>query len=384
MNAVGLRTAGGLTFGHNCLAGIRLTRPYYEIHALVPAGKGYEALCERLSISYEAFPHTAWYPVWRLWFDHWSAPATAWRRGADVLLTLNNQPAAWSACPQIVVFQNPYYIYPVREWWRLMTSFERASLLLQKSLFGRTARGCAHVFTQTSVANRRLREQFGLPPERLGILPNTVSLEHEGEETPSGRAVARRMADAANGRIAVLTLARYYPHKGLEFILAVARRLKARGDRRFVFFITVEAEQHPGARALLAAIEQQGLTADVVNLGRIRIDELRSVYPRADICFVPSILECMSGSYLDALYFGLPIVTTDRDFAREVCGDRAEYFPPGDAEAAITLLVHAAERPRAAAPVGLQRHAWQEIWDRLAHVLESAAALREPRLPGPA
>ena len=66
MNAVGCRAGGGLTVGLNCIRGIRQARPAYEIMALVPAGHGYEALCESLSIPYRAFPRTLGYAAWRL------------------------------------------------------------------------------------------------------------------------------------------------------------------------------------------------------------------------------------------------------------------------------------------------------------------------------
>ena len=44
---------------------------------------------------------------------------------------------------------------------------------------------------------------------------------------------------------------------------------------------------------------------------------------------LPSLLESYSGAYVEAMSFGVPIVTSDRDFAREVCDGRlvAVYQP---------------------------------------------------------
>src|SRR5829696_8391643 len=155
VNAIGLRAGGGQTVGLNCLRGIREVRSDYEIMALIPAGCGYEELCTTLSIPFEAFTTTALYPAWRLWFDQVQVPLTAKRWSADVLFTMNNQ-AAWGAtCPQIVLFHNPYYIYPVAEWWRFLAPFDRASLLLQRLLFAAVAPRCACVAVQTPVAAKR-------------------------------------------------------------------------------------------------------------------------------------------------------------------------------------------------------------------------------------
>lgn len=49
-----------------------------------------------------------------------------------------------------------------------------------------------------------------------------------------------------------------------------------------------------------------------------------------DALLMPSLLESFSGTYLEAMHFGLPILTSDLDFAREVCHDAALYFDPWD------------------------------------------------------
>jgi glycosyltransferase involved in cell wall biosynthesis len=47
--------------------------------------------------------------------------------------------------------------------------------------------------------------------------------------------------------------------------------------------------------------------------------------------FLPTLLECFSASYAEAMKMGLPILTSDLKFAREVCGDAAVYFDPVNA-----------------------------------------------------
>lgn len=378
INAVGLRAGGGLTVGLNCLRGIREARPAYELRAFVPAHHGYEDLCRELSISYQACDVGPLYPAWRLWFDQVQVPLAAWKWSADVLFAMNNQPAWTAPCPQLVLFHNPYYIYPSADWPRQLSPTERASLLLQRRLFAASAPRCAYVAAQTTVAARRLRDQFGIDPARLAVVASAVAPEHHGDAPGGGELIAARMRQAAGGRIGVLTLARYYPHKDLEFVLRVARRLRELGDRRFVFFITVAADQHPGARALLQAIEQQGLSAEVVNIGPVAYDQLRETYQAARVCFLPTVLESLSGTYLEALQYRLPIITTDRDFAHATCGSSASYFPPGDVEVAIELLraaTTAAPRDQLLATAPAPRP-WLEVGREVAALIDAI-----PKLP---
>ena len=375
INAVGLRAGGGLTVGLNCLRGLREARPDYEMMALVPAGCGYEEQCATLAIPFTAFPANALYPLWRLWFDQVQVPGAARRWAADVLLSMNNQ-AAWAvSCPQVVLLHNAYSIYPVADWWSLLGAFDRASILLQRALFAAIApRRCARVAVQTPVAARRLEEHYGIPADRLAVVPNAIAVEHHGPETDAGRQLGLRMRAAARGRTVVLTLARYYPHKDLEFILRVARALRDRDDRRFVFFITIAAEQHPGARALLARIGRERLSEDVVNLGPLDFGQLRGAYDAAQICFLPTMLESMSGTHLEALHYQLPIVTTERDFARDACGTAAHYFPVGDVDAAVrqlsAVLDGSARSPRLTNAV--TPRSWNDVCQELGTIIDAA------------
>ena len=134
INAVGLRAGGGLTVGLDCLRGIRETRPDYEIMALVPTGCGYEEQCATLEIPFKSFRTGPLYKLWRLWFDQVQVPKVARKWSADVLFSMNNQ-AAWAvSCPQVVLLHNAYSIHSVAEWWSLLGSFDRSSLLLQRAL----------------------------------------------------------------------------------------------------------------------------------------------------------------------------------------------------------------------------------------------------------
>ena len=370
VNAVGLRAGGGLTVGLNCLQGIRESRPQHELMALVPADCGYEERCRELSITYRAFRTTASYQAWRLWFDQVHVPIAARRWSADVLLTMNNQAALAAPCPQILLFHNPYYIYPVAEWWPLLSMFGRASLLLQRGMFAVNARRCARIAVQTPVASSRLEQQYGIPADRLHIVPNAIALEHDGTETEAGRLLARRMRAAARGRIVVLTLARYYPHKDLELVVRVAQKLREAGDRRFVFFITIAAGQHSGARALIETIARHQLSDDVVNLGPLDFCELGGAYDATAIALLPSVLESMSGTHLEAMHYGVPIVTADRDFAREVCGPAALYFPPGNVEAAMNCL-RAVSPGRHRAGSAARPRSWRDVAGDLAALIDS-------------
>ena len=44
--------------------------------------------------------------------------------------------------------------------------------------------------------------------------------------------------------------------------------------------------------------------------------------------FLPTLLECFSASYPEAMYMKCPILTSNLSFAHSLCGDSAIYFDP--------------------------------------------------------
>jgi ubiquinone/menaquinone biosynthesis C-methylase UbiE len=115
-------------------------------------------------------------------------------------------------------------------------------------------------------------------------------------------------------------------------------------------------------------------------MGELPPERLAALYGSADAFILPTLLESFGRPYHEAMQFDLPILTADRDFARERCQDAAIYFDPLDAnsmarsmaqvidDAALRVrLVENAKRLRGQEPT------WDEIASRFVDVLERAA-----------
>ena len=69
------------------------------------------------------------------------------------------------------------------------------------------------------------------------------------------------------------------------------------------------------------------------------ISEVPSLYEQTDIVFQPTLLECFTAVYPEAMRMRRPIVTTDLEFAHGLCGDAALYYSATDPEAASERLI---------------------------------------------
>ena len=118
----------------------------------------------------------------------------------------------------------------------------------------------------------------------------------------------------------------------------------------------------------------------IQNIGPIPNQRLPEVYRSANALIFPTLLESYSRTYLEAMHFGLPILTSDRDFARHLCQDAALYFDPLDADSlakAMARLMEDQDLSWRLAENGrrvlAQVPTWDEIASRYVEVLERVA-----------
>lgn len=202
---------------------------------------------------------------------------------------------------------------------RLIDKIKMVALCCYKALWLR--RADAWVVEEES-ARQGLVKRLQLPPSKITLVPNNGApayIEYNGANRP-----ARNTAEISR----ILCFASYYPHKCLELIPHIAACLvKNHGIRNFKFILTVPHEDY--SRSMVAKqVAILGVEAHVENIGYVALKDGPALYQRCDLSLLPTILETFSATYPESMLMGLPIVTSDLDFARSVCGDAALYFTP--------------------------------------------------------
>jgi len=86
----------------------------------------------------------------------------------------------------------------------------------------------------------------------------------------------------------------------------------------------------------------------IENIGPIHQESLGAYFRNMDALIMPTLLESFSGSYLEAMHFGLPILTSDLDFAHEVCGESVIYFDPWNVETIKDAILKLKSNPKLA------------------------------------
>lgn len=129
----------------------------------------------------------------------------------------------------------------------------------------------------------------------------------------------------------ILTITSNGAWKNMKITAGVARYLKEKYPLfRFRFVTTLTAD------------EASFITDDIRDcyclLGRVDVSECPHLYEQADVMLMPSLMECFTATYPEAMRMEVPIVTTDLEFAHGLCGDAACYYDALSAEAAAEAI----------------------------------------------
>lgn len=242
----------------------------------------------------------------------------------DVIIATSGPSYFKSDTPQIIGFNLPLYIYPESPFVKSLSIKQKAKLLLRKRLhyyfFKREA--SAYV-TQTDDVARRVRKS--LNTDKVFTVTNTYSNFYKLDSSYPNRLPPRNTDE-----VRLLTISSFYPHKNLDIIPKIVANLRKLGLKNIRFVVTLKEEDF---------ISQMGGVPEILNVGPINPEECPSLYKECDFMFLPTLAECFSASYPEAMIMEKPIITTNLGFATSICGDAALYYKAKDAQDAANVIV---------------------------------------------
>jgi glycosyltransferase involved in cell wall biosynthesis len=168
---------------------------------------------------------------------------------------------------------------------------------------------------ETEDVKHRMDEIIGIKSKNIFVVGNTHSSLFDEDNFNK---FDIRYDDANTFKL--VAISHNYPHKNLKIIKEVVPYLKE-SKIDFVFYVTVDKSSYD---ELFAGVE------NIVNLGPIETKYCPSIYQQCDAMFLPTLLECFSASYPEAMKMKLPILTSNYSFAEDICKDAALYFDPLD------------------------------------------------------
>lgn len=250
-------------------------------------------------------------------------------------------PAYWkSDVPHIQGFAYPLAIYPVKEWLNTRNLFGSLTDIVRVVLkrFWIVQEGFYMVETET--VQKLMARKFRIPVKNIFVVQNSVSSVFK--TLIKGSPV--KYPDKKNTGLKIFVPAAYYCHKNLEIIPFVSEILVEKGFKNFKFILIIPKTSQ-GWRNIERFSKKRNVVDKILTLGPLPHAEMAGVYKECDLVFLPTLVEASTAVYPEAFLARKPLITSDRQFAKELCGDGAVYVNPRDpkqmADKIIELIANA-------------------------------------------
>ena len=233
---------------------------------------------------------------------------------------------------------NPWVTHPNLRAFFTLGFWEIPKTLLTVLIQRRFAARCEFFVTQTDTAKSGILRVTKGSPWKVKVITNRLSPLYENSARESIKTDKKY----------IFCLAAPYRHKNLAIVPKVALILRGLTAEKYCFILTIPFGHELESR-IRSDIERLGVSDSVLNIGELDQQSCAEWYRMSTAVFLPTYLETFSVTLLEALYFDVPVITTDLSFNRDVLGETGLYFKPGQWKRAAEQLKVAILRSRSGA-----------------------------------
>ncbi|MGC4031978.1 MAG: glycosyltransferase family 4 protein [Tepidisphaeraceae bacterium] len=274
--------------------------------------------------------------------------------------------------PWVVHFHGPWAEESRREGGRRLVTWIKRRL--EKSVY----READRIVVLSEAFRDLLCKTYGVPQERVDVIPGGVDLDRFADAAKTDRADARRSFGWPTNRPTVLSVRRLTNRMGLENLIDAIALVRERVPE----VLCLIAGRGPLVETLAQKIDALRLDQAVQLLGFVSDEDLPLAYRAADVSIMPSeSLEGFGLSAAESLAAGTPVLVTPVGGLPEVVRglDERLVLPDSSTKAIADGLIAALTNPAALpGPEACLAYAaktfdWQVIGRRIADVYAKAA-----------
>jgi glycosyltransferase involved in cell wall biosynthesis len=251
----------------------------------------------------------------------------------DIVFTVFG-PSFWrSKCVNVQGFALPKMLYSdSRDSYssNLTRLREQISDSLKKILLRRNV---DYFVVETLVVKNRLVDLLKLDKKRVYVIGNSFSSAFESRCLELG---TNRIEKGSAFKVFVP--ASFYHHKNLEIIPLVASVLSVLGHSDVGFIFTIDRNAD-GWMRLSSLAKRYNVEKMIDTVGSVPNKYIFDYYLSADAVICPSLVEASTAVFPEAFMSRRPLLVSDRDFSRQLCGSAALYFDPHNPQEIANIIV---------------------------------------------
>lgn len=176
---------------------------------------------------------------------------------------------------------------------------------------------------ETLVVKNNLKKLLNLEDDKVFVIENSYNpyFKEYIDSESKGKCF--------QGKFSLLVPSSYYPHKNLEVLAKVVDELYTRGFKNIFFNFMIDNKYFD---QILKLVVNENAIKMLNNFGPISSSNLPKVYSECDAVILPTLAESSTSAYPESFIANKPLLTSDRDFSRGLCGEAAVFFDPLNVE----------------------------------------------------
>jgi glycosyltransferase involved in cell wall biosynthesis len=270
-------------------------------------------------------------------------------RSGDIVLCFGNLPPLFKLCGRAVVFlQNRFLIDYVRLDAHPLKS--RVRLGIERLWLSNRMANADEIVVQTPTMKNLLEARTqGRVPVR--VLPFMAEFNGYARSAPQAQAQRRESCE-------FLYVAHGEPHKNHRRLIEAWGLLAEEGRFPSLRLTLDEALFRTLCREIEEMRQRYGLK--VTNMGVLSHGDVLALYKDVDALIYPSTFESFGLPLIEARQEGLPVITSELDYVRDVCSPAQTFDPTSPVS-----IARAVKRFLAVSEPALQLRSPQEFWREL-------------------
>jgi len=235
-------------------------------------------------------------------------------------------PTYWKPkSPHVMGFANGIHVYTDLPFFKKLKFHNRIKEFVRRNYHKILLKNNADLYVvETDDLRSRLAAFLKVDNENIFTVPNAIHPVFDKPVNDLGILPIKK-----ENEFWFITVTAYYEHKNLKIINEIIPLLEAKGlNCKFILTLPDNVFKR----------HFDNTSSYFLNVGEVNINQCPYLYSRADALFLPTLVECFTVSYLEAMKTNTFILTSDLPFARSICSESAIYFDPFDAVDAVKKI----------------------------------------------
>lgn len=324
VNMISLFSGGPRTVGFGFLDGIKNNLNHSWV-ILLPQKNGYEDYITKLNIIenknitiiFARYPNFILKPVVKFFYDQFYTSFYYYLNKVNIVFMTANF-SCWfiNHKQQKILQHNALYLQKyTNKYHGGMFKYYLGKFLMKISLIS-----TPRLIVQLECIKSKFITQYNYPSSLIKVVTMVPLPRYLDFQDNSESCTIINKITATNKKLKFFFPANFYPGKNHKFLLSLAELIHSH-NYEIVIFVTL-----PNDCEFLKEVSLKKLDKIIINLGFIENQKINMVYQSVNYLFFPSYVESYGMPYVEAIQNGIPIITADYDFSREICGDTAIFF----------------------------------------------------------